>query len=221
MYNAKRASANALFAIKYRKSVSFFIIYSHTYKQHMSVPNEAGLLRRARNLEHEAVVEIYDLYSSSIFAYAFRILGDPILAEDCVSETFLRLLRSLQNRGGPKENLKAYLYRIAHNWITDHYKKKSSHEVELTDSLFRDGENQVENQVDRNLDLDSARSAVMDLSSDQRFVITLRYGEGWDIDQIAHAMGRPVGAVKALQYRALSTLQKRLGAGKVSDETGE
>lgn len=184
----------------------------------MSVHNEEDLLRGARNLEQDILVEIYDLYSSSIFAYAYRVLGDGNLAEDCVSETFFRFLKSLKNQSGPRDHLKAYLYRIAHNWITDLFRKTPMIELELTDASLPLGEYRLENHVERNLDLSSIRNAIKDLTPDQRFVISLRYGEGWDINKIANAMQRPPGAVKALQHRALASLQKSLGAYEVPDE---
>ncbi len=183
----------------------------------MSAENEGDLLRRARNLEHEALVEIYDLYSSSIFAYAYRVLGDGNLAEDCVSETFLRLLKSLKNQSGPQEHLKSYLYRIAHNWITDLYRKSSIRELELTDTTLPLNDYRLENHVENNMDLSEIQKAITSLTPDQRFVITLRYGEGWDINQIATALQKPVGAVKALQHRALAALQKIMGANEVSN----
>ena len=85
--------------------------------------NEQDLLQRASKIETQALAEIYDSYSPGIYRYAMRLLGDMTLAEDCVAETFARFLKSLQEQRGPRNNLKAYLYRIAHNWIVDHYRK--------------------------------------------------------------------------------------------------
>ncbi len=165
------------------------------------------------------LVAIYDLYSSGIFAYAYRLLGEANLAEDCVSETFLRFLKMLKNKTGPRDHLKAYLYRIAHNWITDVYRDKTNRVVELTDTLNIQAEKCLEDLVDQKLDHSHLRSAIMTLTPDQRFVITLRFIEGWDINQVAVAMGKPTGAVKALQHRAMSVLQLKLNANEVANET--
>jgi RNA polymerase sigma-70 factor (ECF subfamily) len=184
----------------------------------MSEHNEADLLQGARNFQPDILVEIYDRYSSAIFGYAYRLLGESDLAEDCVSETFLRFLGMLKNGSGPRENLKAYLYRIAHNWITDRYRDKANRVVELSDHLTITTIGHVEDQVEKNIDMNLMRSAIMNLSPDQRFVVTLRFVECWDLEQVAAAMERPVGAVKSLQHRALANLQKTIRIDEVSYE---
>jgi RNA polymerase sigma-70 factor (ECF subfamily) len=84
--------------------------------------DEVTLLQQARQFDEEALAEIYDTLSPAIYAYAMRLLGDVDLAEDCVAETFSRFLHAVSSGGGPKNYLKAYLYRVAHNWITDRYR---------------------------------------------------------------------------------------------------
>jgi RNA polymerase sigma-70 factor (ECF subfamily) len=54
-----------------------------------------------------------------------------------------------------------------------------------------------------------------ELTSDQQQVIALKFLEGWDNEDIAHALHKPVGAIKSLQHRALTHLQKIL----LEDET--
>ena len=67
----------------------------------------------------EDLVAIYEEYSPGIYRYAVRLLGDAAMAEDCVSETFSRFLGAIQRGGGPTDNIRAYLYRVAHNWVTN------------------------------------------------------------------------------------------------------
>lgn len=83
---------------------------------------EQALLQRARTFEMAALVEIYDAYSAVIFRYAMRLLNDAPAAEDCVTETFSRLLGALKRDSGPRDFLKAYLFRVAHNWINDQWR---------------------------------------------------------------------------------------------------
>ena len=89
----------------------------------MSSIAEETLLRLARRFDQAALAELYDRYNNGIYYYALRLLGDSSLAEDCAAETFSRLLRALHDGGGPTENIKAYLYRSAHNWVTDYYRR--------------------------------------------------------------------------------------------------
>jgi len=54
------------------------------------------------------------------------------------------------------------------------------------------------------------RAALLGLTEDQGQVIALKYLEGWENEEIALVLNKPVGAVKSLQHRALAHLQKLL-----------
>jgi RNA polymerase sigma-70 factor, ECF subfamily len=169
---------------------------------------EETLLHRAHNFDLESLGEIYDTFSPRVYRYAVRLLGDPDLAEECVSETFQRFLVALKNGGGPQDHLQAYLYRIAHNWITDQYRRQPP-VLELSEHLSDENANPAQSALDR-IEQSQVRSALMRLTSDQRQVIILRFLEGWDNDETARLMDKPYGAIKALQHRALETLKRLL-----------
>ena len=138
-----------------------------------------------------------------------RLLGDPHLAEECVAETFSRLLTVLRNGGGPEENLSAYLYRTAHNWIIDCYRQKSRVQPIDPECLAGD-ESDPHQQVDRSIVRQRVRAALLLLTTDQRQVIALKYLEGLNNEVIARVVDRPVGAVKSLQHRGLAALRRIL-----------
>ena len=175
----------------------------------MRAVTDQDLLARAQRFEEEALAEIFDLYHAGIYRYAMRLLGDEELARDCMSETFSRFLVSLQRGAGPQEHLQAYLYRIAHNWITDLYRKKTPPSVPLDEFIPDPGES-VHQIVFQDMELQRVRDALTLLTPDQRQVIILKYLEDWDLDEIAQAMNKPVGAVKSLQHRAVEALRRLL-----------
>lgn len=174
------------------------------------VSDEQVLLQRASQLETQALAEIYDAYSPGIYRYSMRRLGDMTLAEDCVSETFARFLKSLQERRGPRENLQAYLYRIAHNLIVDNY-RNHDHEkaAELNDAL-RSEADIPEEEAEKHIRQKQVREAVRHLTPDQQQVILLKYLEDWSNEEVAEALRKPVGAVKSIQHRALRSLYRLL-----------
>ncbi len=172
------------------------------------------LLRRAREYDQQALAEIYDSYSPSLYGYALRLLGDANLAEECVAETFSRFLCAIHNGKGPQKYLKAYLYRIAHNWISDKYRRCPPESVSLEEQLNLSNEMHLEEQVDRRILQDQLRNALARLTPDQRQVIMLVFIEGWRKAEVAAALGKPVGAIKSLQFRALNSLRKVLGITK-------
>ncbi len=172
------------------------------------VSDEQNLLQRASRLETQALAEIYDTYSPGIYRYSMRLLGDVSLAEDCVADTFARFLKSLQERRGPRDNLQAYLYRIAHNWIVDLY-RNNKETVELSDAL-RSEADFPEEEAEKNIRQKQVRKAIRSLTPDQQQVISLKYLEEWSNEEIARVLTKPVGAVKSIQHRALKSLYKLL-----------
>ena len=175
----------------------------------MHVLSEEALLRLARAFDQTALAEVYDRYNTGIYYYALRLLGDPALAEDCAAETFSRLLRALRDGGGPTDNLKAYLYRSAHNWITDYYRRTPPLPLDPDSNLVQPDSDPCE-QAEKSIVQGRVRAAVRLLTPDQQQVVALRFVEGWDLDEIAVCLKKPIGAVKALQHRAIASLQKML-----------
>ena len=112
--------------------------------------SEKKLLRQAKKLDQHALAAIYDQYSPGIYRYAYRQCGDAFLAEECVSETFSRFLQVLSRGGGPKDHLQAYLYRIAHNWITDQFRKQPP-ALMLEDKIVPDPDSDVQLFVEQQL----------------------------------------------------------------------
>jgi RNA polymerase sigma-70 factor (ECF subfamily) len=165
------------------------------------------LLIQAKQLEPCALAEIYDLYSPRLYRYAFRLLGDDCSAEDCVAETFSRFLQALQKGRGPRDYLQAYLFRTAHNFIVDHYRHQKPESI--LDDDIPDYENTEEN-ASLHIRQHQVRVALLELTEEQGQVIALKYLEGWENEEIALVLNKPVGAVKSLQHRALSHLQKIL-----------
>ena len=172
------------------------------------VDTEKALLRRAKRWDRQALAEIYDLFSPRLYRYGLRLLGDADVAEECVAETFERFLLALHRGGGPQEYLQAYLFRVAHNWVTDYYRRHLFADAELDPNLRAD--RQVDEVVLGELETQELRTALAGLNADQRQAIVLKYLEGWQNEEISKSIARSVGAVKALQHRGLLNLQKAL-----------
>lgn len=168
------------------------------------------LLKKARQYDQNALAEIYDLYSDALFTYAFKHVGKSQVAEDLVAETFSRFLKALERGGGPEEYLRAYLYRITHNLIIDSYRREPPPPLELEEELIsEEGADPISIVADLE-DADRVRNALRLITPEQSQVITLRFLEGWSGPEIAQAMNKSLGSIKALQHRGLAALQRIL-----------
>jgi RNA polymerase sigma-70 factor, ECF subfamily len=172
--------------------------------------NPELLLKKARQYDQQALAEIYDLFSNALFAYAFKHVGDSQVAEDLVAETFSRFLKALERGGGPKDHLRAYLYRITHNLITDLYRREPPPPLELDEEMLpEEGVNPPIMMAEME-DAERVRNALRLITPEQRQVITLRFLESWSGPEIAQAMDKSLGSIKALQHRGLAALQRIL-----------
>lgn len=161
-------------------------------------------------LDKQTLVQLYESHSPGIFRYAYRLLGDSHLAEDCVAETFSRLLLVVKNGRGPGQNPRAYLYTVAHNWITDYYRRRSPATEVLDEELHVDPQGTPEQEFSLKQRGERMRGALMRLPDEQRQVVLLRFVENWSHEQVAEAMDKSVEATRAIQHRALAALRRML-----------
>jgi RNA polymerase sigma-70 factor (ECF subfamily) len=163
-----------------------------------------------RPLEKQDLVRIYEQYSPSLYRYAVRLIGDQVTAEDCVAETFSRLLHALRSGGGPTENIQAYLYRMAHNWIVDYYRRREERTGSLEIEEHADPLSNPMHLITQQQDREQIRMALLRLTHEQQQVIYLRFLEDLSHEEVAMAIGKSVEATRALQHRALATLRRML-----------
>ncbi|MBN1248070.1 MAG: sigma-70 family RNA polymerase sigma factor [Anaerolineae bacterium] len=168
------------------------------------------LLRRAQNWDESALAEIYDTFGPPIHRYIYRKTGNLDAAQDLTSETFHRFLLALKRGGGPREHLSGWLYRVAHNLIVDYYRDQPDVPHAALDDADPSRPATQDEHVARKDRASRARAALLALTPLQRQVISLRYLEEMSLKDTAAVLGRTVGSIKALQHRAIDSLQRLL-----------
>ena len=174
------------------------------------VVESKDFIQRLRQWDEAALAEVYDTWAPAIYRYAYRLMGDPDSAQEIVAETFQRLLAALKNGSGPDENISAWLYRVAHNLAIDVYRKNSHHELVPLEETHLPQADTGESAYIQMEQAARVRKALWKLTGDQRKVILLRYLEELSSEETARILGKPVGAIKSLQHRALSALRKHM-----------
>ncbi len=165
------------------------------------------VVEAARNGNADALAQICERLYPRIYRYLSYKVNDLRDAEDLAGEVFVRMLGAIREQKG---NLEAWLFRIAGNVLTDHYRKRAvrSGEVELPEEI--PGGSDPEAEVERKLDGDRLRKGLQTLTEEQRETVVLRFVMGYDPDEVAAMTGRSAGAVRALQFRALAALKEVL-----------
>ncbi|MEA3334474.1 MAG: sigma-70 family RNA polymerase sigma factor [Chloroflexota bacterium] len=167
-------------------------------------------MERAKAYDTDALAQIFDQYQGKIYSYMYHRVGNPSVAQDLTSQVFLRVLEAIQNERAWQSSFSGWLYRIAHNLVIDYYRRRGrSTQVSFEDvpALVSKGVG-PEQAAQRALDAEGLRDAINRLTEEQAQVVTLRFLEGLSIAEVAMAMEKTEGAIKALQYRAVSSLRR-------------
>jgi RNA polymerase sigma-70 factor (ECF subfamily) len=170
------------------------------------VEDEASLLERVQRHDQQALAEVHDRYFDQLYHYLNYRLQDPDVAADLAGEVFLALIQALKRGSPPKTSLTGWLYAVARNLAADHIKKKVT-TVPLIDDLVSDEPSLTDQAYLAQL-APTLREALHQLTDEQQHVITLRFGQGLSLAETAVIMDKSVGAVKALQHRALASLAR-------------
>ena len=176
------------------------------------------LLKEAQQGDAEAFGALYERHAAAIFRYLYVHLSSRPDAEDLTSEVFLRAWQSLpryHQRGVP---FRAYLFRIAHNALVDHYRhsQQAQRLVQEEDPAsladWSDPDEALAGKTDR-MELSGLLAG---LREDYRTVLALRFLSQLSPVETAMVMQRAPGAVRILQHRALEALRKKLQEQKVN-----
>jgi RNA polymerase sigma-70 factor, ECF subfamily len=173
-------------------------------------PEQQALLEKASRADSAALGELYDRYADKIYAYIYHRVGQAELAEDLTGQVFMRMLEAIRSGQAWRTSFSGWLYRIAHNLVIDHYRRRSRASFVDIDEVppisTTDGE--PSRAVQASMDRETLQAALSKLTEDQAQVITLRFLEDLSIAEVATLMDRNEGAIKALQYRAVIALRR-------------
>jgi RNA polymerase sigma-70 factor (ECF subfamily) len=174
--------------------------------------SDADLIRRAQEGDVNAVGELYDRHNEPIFRYVRSRVHDNRSAEDLTGEIFARMVTSLPNYRARGLPFRAWLYRVAHNLVVDHYRKENGHVlVPLHQAEKLSGAaNSPDAVVEHQLTLERVQRALARLDPSQQEVVVLRFLVGLSLREVAQALDKTIAAVKSLQHRGLVALRVAL-----------
>lgn len=156
--------------------------------------------------------DVYRELAPAVLGYLrSQHVDDP---EDVLGEVFHGVARDLARFQGDAAALRRWVFTIAHHRLVDDRRRRSARREELRSEPPEREAPPSPRPIDPDL-LDALRR----LTPDQREVVALRFVADLPLRHVAEITGRPVGAVKALQARALANLRNLLADGG-SEATG-
>ncbi len=179
-------------------------------KKHLEDEDFVGLLADAQRGSGSAWEQLFGWLSPAVAGY-MRVQG-AIEVDDLVSDVFLGVFRNIAGFEGTQAQFRSWVFVIAHHRLVDDRRRRTR---DFTKPYWdtpepRDYKGSGDETATEALDR-MAGSTVVELcerlAPDQRDVLLLRIVADLTIEQIAEAIGKSTGAVKALQRRGLSSLR--------------
>jgi RNA polymerase sigma-70 factor, ECF subfamily len=162
----------------------------------------------------ERVTELFDLLQAPLCGYLMKLLGSLAEAEDVAQEAFLRLYSHLQG-GKPVPNVRAWLFRVAHNLAVDRQRNEHRAEPLTADGWRQLGEHladpapQPEQTTLEREKMARMQAALVRLSPQERHCLYLRM-EGLRYREIAEVLGIQTPTVVTFLTRGIKKLTKDL-----------
>ncbi|GHO95156.1 RNA polymerase sigma factor [Reticulibacter mediterranei] len=191
-----------------------------------------SLLNDARQGESEAISVLYRQFLPGIFWYIAARVPDRSIAEDLTSEVFLEMVEGIHKvRAKSEATFASWLFQIARITVAGYYRKREHvpASISLEATPWEEDEASISLPTSHP-DTDPVRwaeardewlavaQAINALTEEQRQVLVSRLILGYDVTTVAQMVGKKENAVKALQFRALNSLQRLLRKRNSSEE---
>jgi RNA polymerase sigma-70 factor, ECF subfamily len=165
------------------------------------------LLIEAAQQDPACFADLYEVNFERVYAYAVKRVRDRAEAEDLTAEVFHLALANLKRFEWRGLSFATWLFRIAANLISDRSRRSRR---ELQDDAMLESVQASPAEIEEAERRATLYRLVETLPAQQKRVVLLRFVEQKSIKEVASAIGKTEGAVKQLQFRALSTLKARM-----------
>ena len=154
---------------------------------------------------------LFEQYYDRIARYIAVRIGNRDAAEDMAGEVFLRAVESVDSLAKPDVPVQAWLFRVAHNLVVDHYRRNSRRPtVAIDDAMEIAGATDLVGEVELRMDMERVSAVIVQLNAGQQEVIALRFMGGLSAEEAGAVMGRTSGAIQELQRTALKAIRALL-----------
>lgn len=176
-----------------------------------------GLVEAYVNGNNKAFDELLKRHQTKLFAYIMSIVSDADLANDIFQETFVKVITNIrQGKYVDTGKFSAWLMRIAHNMIIDHFRQAKAEKTISTDeesstvlNCAELAEASIEDCMVNTQIHDDVRRIIDALPENQREVLKMRFYQGLSFKEIAEATGTGINtALGRMRYAILN--MKRL-----------
>lgn len=152
------------------------------------------------------MVEAQAEHGRPLFSFLLGLTnGDQAESEDLLQETMLRAWRHVDSLPTGRNELRRWLFTVARHAAVDAYRRRRvrPQEVALTEIAVV-----ADDTMEIVLAAHAVRSALDELTSDQRALLVELYVHGCPLRQVAALRGIPIGTVKSRAHHAVKAFKK-------------
>lgn len=152
------------------------------------------------------MTEVHAAHAGVLLAFVRRHIDNTQHAEDVVQETLIRAWRNIERLASRPEKIRSYLFTIARNVITDHWRAGNRRPQTVADdqALARAS---YADQVDAAIDGCLVDNALERLTPAQHNVVSALYHGGLTVAETARLLDIPEGTVKSRAHKAVRVLR--------------
>jgi RNA polymerase sigma-70 factor (ECF subfamily) len=176
-------------------------------------PSENDLLKRVGlTQDRDAFASLFAIFAPRVKAYMMKVGSDPASSEEITQETFIRVWRKAGQFDPQKASAVTWIFTIARNLRIDRLRKENRPTFDPEDPIFvpETSQTPLEN-MEQSTIVERVKSSISGLPEDQREVVKLSFIEGLSHQEIANAIGLPLGTVKSRLRLSFVKLRHALG----------
>lgn len=168
------------------------------------------LVKRSQKGDSDAFAELYDVYVTPIYRYIFFKVKNTDV-EDLTETLFLKAWENINKyRKRKSKSFKAWIFRIAHNLVVDHYRLTREHSSLDYNIKETKREADPKEVTEINLNNENLKEAISKLKKNYQQILILKFINELSNDEIAGVMKKSEGSVRILQFRALKHLKNAM-----------
>jgi RNA polymerase sigma-70 factor (ECF subfamily) len=158
-----------------------------------------------------ALGRLYELYYDRIFRFCVHRLFNRTTAEDVTSTVFLTVARMMRGfKGRTEQDFRAWIYAIAANQANAYIRKASRRKRLMENIVARRRMDEQDSSDWSSLDWPTLYAAIQQLRPEHQTILTLRFFENMDYDEIGRVVEARPATVRVTLHRVLRHLQEEL-----------
>jgi len=168
------------------------------------------LIEKYKSWDIEAFGEIYEKYVDQIYKFVYLKVSNKQIAEDIVSEGFMKCLNSLENFVPKSESsLKSWIYTVMYNLVKDYYRtKKEDIDIDEVFSLWL--EEHFWDDLDNKEQLKQVVEFLKSIKPEQSEILVMRIWNDLSYKEIAEITWKSTDNCKQIVSRVLKNINANL-----------